>query len=312
MTEVVVLGGTGFLGRHVVEELRHRGHSPLSVSRREGCDILDLAALVKVLGSLKPRVVVNAAAHVGSVHYAIEHAATMIYDNTQMLLNIYRGILEASPASTVIHPISNCSYPGEIDVQDEPRWQSGPVHHTVLAYGFPRRLIHALADSYSRQHRIRSINWIVANAFGPGDYLDPNKVHAFNGIVIRMIQARRAGQREFEIWGSGRPIREWVFIKDVARILSDSVELALRKPDYARIEPLNFGQKKGYTIAEIATEIARIMDYPVSLVFNTSYADGAPIKVLDDTRFRKELPGFVFTPLEPATRETVRYFEEHL
>jgi GDP-L-fucose synthase len=312
MIDAIVLGGTGFLGRHVMAELRRRGLAACALSRTEGCDILDFSTFTARLASLRPRVVVNAAAHVGSVHYAMEHAADMIHDNTQILVNIYRAVGQACPDAAIIHPISNCSYPGEIDVQDEPRWQSGPVHSSVLAYGFPRRLIHALADCYYRQFRIRSINWIVANAFGPGDHLDPNKVHAFNGIVIRMILAKRAGSQTFEIWGSGQPIREWVFIKDVARILSDSVERALRESDYVRIQPLNFGQNKGYTIATIAAEIARIMDFPVRIVFNTTYADGAPIKVLDDTRFRKEVPDFTFTPFEEAARETVRYFEEQL
>ncbi len=306
MSRVVVLGGTGFLGQQVVRLLREAGHEVVSLSRQEGCDITDLEALCARLREARPEAVINCAAHVGSVQYAVRYAADMIRDNTQIALNIYEGVRRACPVARLINPLSNCSYPGEANTHYEPEWQDGPVHDSVLAYGSTRRLLYALAESYRKQGALRSVNWLIANAYGPGDRLDPNKVHALNGIIIRLMQAQRAGQDSFEIWGTGKPIREWVYIEDVARILIASLEVD------EQVYPLNLAQNQAYSITEIAQVVAQLLEYPVEFRFNTAYVDGAPFKILDDRQFRARYPDFTFTPLDEGIRRTIEYYQNHL
>lgn len=303
---IVVLGGTGFLGQHVMAQLRDAGHTPVSFSRREGCDIMEAARFSAALQTARPDVVINCAAHVGSVQYAIAHAADMIHDNTQMVGNIYRAVLNACPDAKLINPISNCSYPGEANTHYEPDWQNGAVHDSVLAYAMPRRMIYALAESYRKQYGLRSVNWLVANAYGPGDYTDPMKVHALNGIIIRLIRAMRAGDETFEIWGTGKPLREWVYIEDVARMLVQSIEID------AQVYPLNLAQNRGYSIAEIAAMAAEALDYHVTFRYNTAYADGAPFKILDDRQFRAAHEDFQFTPIDEGIRRTIAYYQQAL
>src|SRR5206468_435175 len=110
------------------------------------------------------------------------------------------------------NPVSSCSYPGETAIQFEGEWQRGPIHESVLAFGTTRRLLHAFASSYARQHGTRTVNWILPNAYGPGDATDPDRVHALNGILIRLLQALKQRQKTLEIWGSGRPVREWIYV----------------------------------------------------------------------------------------------------
>ena len=306
MKTVAVLGGTGFLGRHVMRHLKERGVRTHALSRHEGCDIMDRTALAEKLAALRPFAVVNCAAHVGSLHYVRRRAADVIHDNMQMILNIYRAVSEACPGATLVNPISNCSYPGDAMVHDEGDWQKGPVHESVLPYASTRRMIHAFADSYRAQHGLRSVNWLIANAYGPGDSTDPDRVHALNGILIRMIRAQRAGEKTFEIWGSGRPTREWVYIVDAAAILAESVDVL------EQVEPLNLAQNHAYSISEIARLAAEALDYPVGFTFNTSYPDGAPSKILDDARFRARYPDFRFTPLREGIAHTIDYYREHL
>lgn len=304
---VLVLGGTGFLGKHVMREVQARGHRAEALSRATGTDLLDYAALEQAILDARPDVVINCAAHVGSVHYAMQFAADVVSDNLIMLCNLYKAVQAVAPEALVINPISNCSYPGEADVHVETEWQNGPVHDTVLSYGAPRRMIHAISESYRKQHRTRTINWLVANAYGPGDHLDPNKVHALNGIVIRLIQAKRRGDKQFVIWGSGKPVREWVYIEDVARMLADSVT----RTD-AQVYPINLAQRKAWSITEIAEIAAEAMDYPVEFTFDTSKPDGAPVKILDATQFRDRWPDFAFTPLDEGVTRTIQYFEQAL
>lgn len=306
MKPVLVLGGTGFIGKHVLRLLEQRGIPALSLSRRAGCDVTDLDGFTAHLREIGPRAVINCAAHVGSVHYALEHSADMIGDNTRIISNLFEGMRRACPQAVLVNPISNCSYPGDADIQTEPEWQAGPVHDTVLGYGMPRRLLYAFSACYRKQHGLRTVNWLVANAYGPGDYADPNKVHALNGIVIRLLRARREGQRTFEVWGTGTPIREWVYVEDAACILADSVDIE------EQCYPLNLGQNRGHSILEIARLGARLLGYDVEIRPDPRYPDGAPKKILCDRRFRERYPDFRFTPLDEGVQRTIEYYQSVL
>ncbi len=306
MAKVIILGGTGFLGRHVMRLAVEAGYDAVSLSRHEGCDLADLNGFVERLEAEKPDAVINCAAHVGGVHYVTRCAAEVVHDNMEIILNLYRGVREACPGATIVNPISNCSYPGNADIHSEPDWRQGPVHDSVLPYAMPRRMIYVVAECYRKQLGIKSVNWLTANGYGPGDYTDPDRVHALNGILIRMIRAQRASDKTFEIWGTGKPVREWCYIEDVARVLVDSIRMD------EQTYPVNIGRNKGYSIAEITRIGAEVLGYDVEFRFNTDYADGAPVKVLDDRRFRERFPAFEFTPLDTGIRNTIRYYQKHL
>lgn len=302
--KVVVLGGEGFLGSHVMNLLRKKGYDPITISRRSGVDGRNFENLFEALLKANPDGIINCAAHVGSVHYAIEFSADMIHDNILLITNLYQAVLRACPKAKIINPISNCSYPGDANTHYEPDWEKGAVHESVLAYASTRRLIYALARCYANQYNIHSVNWLVANAYGPGDNIDPNKVHALNGIIIRLLKAQQKNEKTFEIWGSGKPIREWVYIEDVARMLVDSLNME------DQIYPINLAQNKAYSITEIAQIVAKILRYDVDFIFNTKYPDGAPFKVLDDRQFRKKFPRFVFTPIKYGIKKTIEYYKK--
>jgi len=307
MKKVLVLGGTGFLGSHVMKKLEKiEGVTSMSISRREGIDILDIESFIKKVKDFNPDVVINCAAHVGSVQYAIANAGEMIKENLQLAINIYDGINQAAPSATIINPLSNCSYPGSANTHYEPEWQDGPVHDSVLAYGSVKRIQYAIAESYKKQYGTKSINWLIANAYGPGDYTDPNKVHALNGILLRLIQAQDKGDKEFVIWGTGKPLREWVYIEDVAEILVKSLNI------HEQTYPLNLAQNKAYSITEIAELGAEALNYKVTLKYDTTKADGAPIKILDDRMFRESYPDFTFTPLSDGINSTIEYYKKVL
>ena len=305
--KVLVLGGTGFLGKHVMRLLAEdAGVVPTSLSRHEETDIRDATHFEARLRDIMPDAIINCAAHVGSLHYVTTYAADVIRDNTLLLVNMYEGVKNVCPQTLIINPLSNCSYPGAANTHYEPEWQDGPVHDSVLAYGSVKRLTHAFAESYRKQYGIRSVNWLIANAYGPGDYTDPNKVHALNGIIIRLMQAKRASDTTFEIWGTGTPLREWVYIEDVARMMVQSLSLT------EQIYPVNLAQNKAYSIKEIAEMAAGALGYTPSFTFNTTKPDGAPIKILDDRIFRTSYPDFSFTPLKEGIEKTVAYYEEIL
>lgn len=304
---VLVLGGFGFLGKHVCTALQQRGHTVVSHSRRTGLDLLQPHALPPLLKELQPQVIVNAAAHVGSVHYVSEKAADVLHDNALMAMHLYRSVSQCRPSAVIVNPLSNCSYPGDADVQFENRWFAGPVHPSVMSYGNAKRFIHTLSQCYHRQHQLRTMNFLVPNAFGPGDHTDPNRTHALNGMILRMIAAHRRNDPTFEIWGTGKPIREWGYILDIAAIMADSIT-RLDELREQLLDPVNIAQLHGQSIAESAQLIAQELGYPGQLVFNPKFQDGAPVKILDNARFRGLFPQATFTDPRLAIRATVAYY----
>jgi GDP-L-fucose synthase len=305
--KILVLGGTGFIGKHVVNILQKNNHSVLAASRATGLDLHNYNNLHTYLAEHNPDVIFNCAAHVGSLHYVTTYAAQVIHDNMQMALNMYKAVAETCPKARVINPLSNCSYPGNLDVQSESDWWKGEVHESVFAYGNAKKFIYVLAQCYKKQHAITSINFLVPNTFGPGDSIDPNKTHALNGMIIRMIEAQKQGASEFEIWGTGNPIREWAYVDDVVNILMQGM---YTQEDLTY--PINLAQNKGFSIKQSAEFIAEALGFTGKLKFNTQYPDGAPVKILDNTNFKKLFPNFVFSDHKKGIAETVSYYKGRL
>lgn len=301
---IAVTGGFGFVGREVVKELARRGHKTFPLSRRNGFDLTDIETVRGELKEIVPDVIVNCAAHGGSLHYVSEFAADVVYDNCVMTLNLYRAVCDACPHPVIINPLSNCSYPGESRLQREEEWWNGPVHPSVWSYGNVKRMVGVVSDCYRMQYGIRSMNFLVPNAYGPGDSEDPNRTHALNGMIIRMLKAKKNNDPRFEIWGTGKPVREWIFVKDIARVFAIAIDGKCE-----RTRPVNIAQASGHSIGEIATIIKRLAGYGGDLVFDTSYQDGAPEKILDNLKFKDLYGDFDFTPLEEGIRETISYYK---
>ena len=298
----LVLGGDGFLGSHVAERLECKGWEVRRLSRRSGLDMTNTDSVRVCFRSVMPNLIVNCAAHVGSVHYVMSHEEAVFQDNTRMALNLYGVASKECPKAVILNPLANCAYPGDADIQRETEWLNGPPHPTVLAFAVTRRLLYTL----SRIHDIRTNNFILPGVFGPGDYDDPERTHALSGMIVRMIRAKRAGDSRFEVWGSGKPIREWGYVDDMAEVLAE----ASNKP-YPAL-PINIAQGHGFTIRESAEAVRDATGYAGELWFNTGRADGAAKKVLADTRFRTFFPNFKFTDHAEAIRRTVAYYEDVL
>ncbi len=186
-------------------------------------------------------------------------------------------------------------------------WLINEVHDSVYSYGNSRRIIYMISKCYNQQYGINTSNFLIPNTFGPGDYMDTNKTHALNGMIIRMLMAQASNENEFTIWGTGNPVREWAYVDDVVNILTKGIRL-----NKSYIYPLNLAQNKGYAIKESAQIIKEIIGYKGELVFDTDKQDGDPVKVLDDKNFRKEFPNFTFFDHKTGIKNTVEYYKDLL
>ncbi|MEC8497128.1 MAG: NAD-dependent epimerase/dehydratase family protein [Pseudomonadota bacterium] len=327
--KVLVLGSTGFIGKNLIDSLQSyttwdgsESHSfpafPDSISIQgnqlilsgaslsTGVDLRNYQQTYDCINNFKPELIYNLASHGGSLHYVKEKAADVIADNIQMTLNVYKAINESRQNCKVIQPFSNCSYPGDSSIQREEKWLSGDVHESIFSFGNSKRTIFYISKCYQMQYGINTVNLLLPNTYGPGDSIDPNHTHALNGMVIRMLQAKKAGDSEFVVWGTGSPVREWCYVDDFIKALIEANKLE------SAIEPINIGQNKGYSIAESAALIQEACEYTGDIVFDTSYPDGAPVKRLSGEVTKSTFPDFKFYDHKQGIANTVKYYEDKL
>ena len=303
---IAILGGSGFAGRNVRDTLEATGYTVGVFSRSTGCDLLDLPAALEILSGFRPTYIVNCAAIVGSVNYVTDFAADVIDQNMRIILNVYK-IAQQLRDAVVVNPIANCAYPGVLNTYEERSLWDGPIHPSVLSYGSTRRMMWTLAKCYSDQFGIRSVNLVVPNMYGPFDSTNPNKTHALNALIIKFVRAKKAGLAEIEVWGSGKPIREWLYVKDFAVAVRRVVAAG-----EALLDPVNIGQNHGHTVIELVDTLREIVGYEGRIVYNQRYQDGAPKKVMDDKYFRQRFPDFVFTDIKSGIAETIAYYQRML
>ncbi|NVO32129.1 NAD-dependent epimerase/dehydratase family protein [Hymenobacter lapidiphilus] len=304
--KIVLFGASGFAGRNVADMLRSHNVEFVGTSLTQGLDLRDPAATAAFLREHQPTHIINCAAHVGSLNYVTEQAATVVADNSRMVLGMYEAVAQECPQALVINPIANCAYPATADIFRESEWWDGHLHRSVLSYGTSRRLLWAAAECFQLQYGVRSIHLLTPNMYGPYDSTDPNKAHALNALISKFVKAEHTQQPELPVWGTGVAIREWLYAPDFARLVWD----VLQNPDRPGLEqPTNLAQNDGLSVKELVGIIQDKFDYQGRLTWDTSKPDGAPKKVMDDAKFREVFPEFKFTDFQDGIAETVKYYE---
>jgi GDP-L-fucose synthase len=305
-SSIVVAGGTGFLGTQVVRKLEDSEGEVKVISRANGVDLTSLQEAVDSLKAVKPDIVINCAAHQGGIGYQRGNEATVYLEN--LLMGTY--LMEAARKIGVkkyVNVIAGCSYPGYLpdEVLDESKYWEGPLHESVLSYGFTKKAQVVQGWAYNRQFGFNSIHLILANMYGPGDHFDPERSHGLAALLAKMYVARLKGWPSVTVWGTGRPIREWLYVEDAA----EAICLAARK--YDEIDPLNIAVGSGLSIAELAEMTKRIVGFEGKLVYDSSKPDGAAKKVLGVRKMKEKLGWVPPTTLETGLAKTLLWMEQN-
>jgi GDP-L-fucose synthase len=303
-TPVLVTGATGFLGRRVCRQLEAAGRPVIKTSRSLGLDLRDTAATRAFFEQHRPAQVIHCAAHVGGIHFGLKHPAELFHDNLLMALSLLAAA-QASGVKRLVNPISNCAYPGAAQFFKEDEFWDGPLHESVLVYGFVRKASWVGAWAYARQYGLDSINLILSNMYGPEDHFEAERSHALGALVMRIVQAHKTGAEEVVVWGSGTPVREWMHVDDGAEALVRGLDAA------STDQPINIGIGKGISILALAQLIAAEVGYTGRLVTDPSKPDGAPYKTVDGSRGAALLGWSPQRELRAGVRETIAWYLAH-
>jgi len=301
--KVTVTGGAGFLGRHLVKRLEGFG-ATVFVPRQRDYNLTALDACLKCLLEHPCDVILHAAAYYGGIGINVSEPAKLYYTNLVMGANLMEAARLADVKKFVAVGTA-CSYPGylEGELKEEDLW-AGPCHASVVNYGLTKKMMAVQALAYKRQYGLDSIHVILTNLYGPGDSYNPERSHVVAALVRKFVEAEMAKSPTVEVWGTGKPVREFLYVEDCA----DAVVLAAERYDDCAT-PLNIGTGVGTTIRELSDAVCAASAYQGKMVWNADKPDGAAKKVLDVTRMKQALEGWTPpTDLKAGLAKTVAWY----
>lgn len=301
---IVITGGGGFLGGHIVSELGKKGFQNIDIPRtKDGSDFRILENVLSYFSRKKPEVVFNCAAHQGGIWYDAQYPGQIYYDNLVMGANTMEAARRAG-VEKYINIVAGCSYPGEYEggVMKEEIYWNGPLHPSVVTYGITKKVQTVQGMVYKKQYGFRSVHIILTNMYGPGDHFEPDRSHALGALIRKFHEAKINNKPDVEIWGTGKPIREWLFVEDAAK----GIVLAAER--YDEVEPFNMGTGIGHSITELANIIKEIINYKGEIKYDTSKPDGAIKKVMDITRMKTILQWIPKTDIRDGIGKTYEWY----
>lgn len=300
---VVVTGGAGFLGSHVVTTLHEHGCRETFVPRREEFDLRTAEAVGRLYRETTPHIVIHLASLVGGIGANRLRPAEFFYDNltmgTQLLHEAWQHRVEKFVAVGTV-----CSYPKYTPVpfREEDLWNGYP-EETNAPYGLAKKMLLVQGQAYRAQYGFNAINLIPVNLYGPRDDIDPETSHVIPALVRKCIEARERGDDHIVVWGTGNATREFLYVEDAA----EGIVLAAER--YGAGDPVNLGSGMEISIAKLAQLISRLTGFTGEIAWDSSKPDGQPRRCLDTSK-AEQLFGFrARTALEQGLRKTVGWYE---
>jgi GDP-L-fucose synthase len=305
-SKVFVPGGNGFLGKRVVKKLEENGIGYVSLSLRNGYDFRDVKQTRDLFERERFDALINCAAFVGGIQFGYERPGEIFYNNVLMSSNLMESA-RLTGVKRFINPISNCSYPGHLtkDFREE-EWWDGQLDESVLVYGFVRKATWVQSWAYYKQYAFETVNLILPNMYGPGDHFEEKRSHALGALIMKFVEAKRKKLPHVTVWGSGKPVREWLFVDDGAEILVKALETG------PTVDPINVGVGKGISILELAELIRDMVGYKGKIVLDVSKPDGAPHKTMDNSKLKALFNWVPPTSLRNGIEQTAEWYMNNI
>ena len=301
---LLVTGGSGFVGQHVLATLRARGCRDIAAPRRAECDLTREANVVRLFDEFRPEIVIHLAAVVGGIGANRTHPGRFFYENALM------GLLMVEQARRVsvekfVGVGTICSYPkfAAVPFKEDDLWNGYP-EETNAPYGIAKKLLLVQGQAYRQEYGLNAIHVLPVNLYGPGDNFDPASSHVIPALIRKCLEARDAGQADVVIWGGGFATREFLYVEDCAEAF------ALATERYDQPEPVNIGAGFEISIRDLAALIGELSGFTGRFVFDPTKPDGQPRRMLDVTRARESFGFSATTPFRAGLERTIAWYEQ--
>jgi GDP-L-fucose synthase len=300
---ITVTGGAGFLGRFVIEKLRAFADVELFIPRSADYDLIEKTDIVRMLNEARPDLMIHLAAVVGGIGHNKENPGKFFYDNLMMGVQLIEqsrlyGVKKFVATGTV------CAYPKftPVPFKEDDLWNGYP-EETNAPYGLAKKMMLVQSQAYREQYGFNSIFLLPANLYGPGDNFDLHTSHVIPALIRKSVEAKRSGADHIDVWGSGKPSREFLYVEDCAEGIVKAAAA------YNASEPVNLGNGREVVIKDLVEMIARLSGFTGEIKWQTDKPDGQPRRQLDTTRALERFNFSARTPLEDGLRKTIDWYE---
>jgi GDP-L-fucose synthase len=301
---IVVTGGSGFLGSHVVEQLEQRGYRHIFVPRSKDYDLVTEQGIKRMFNDMKPEIIIHLAAVVGGIGANRENPGKYFYDNlmmgTQLIEQSRLYNLEKFVAIGTI-----CAYPKftPVPFKEEDIWNGYP-EETNAPYGLAKKMMLVQSQAYRAQYGFNSIYLLPVNLYGPRDNFDLRSSHVIPALIRKCVEAVETGAEEVVVWGTGQATREFLYVEDCA----EAIVMATER--YNGSDPVNIGSGFEISIKDLVVLIAELTGFKGRIVWDTSKPDGQPRRCLDVTKAEREFGFRAKTKFEDGLRKTIEFYKQ--
>src|SRR3989344_2854505 len=302
MKKILVTGGAGFLGSHVVSHLRKRRGNNIVVPSQKQVDLRILNNCLKI--TRKIDLVIHLAGNVGGIGYNQANPGSLFYDNLMMGVNLIEACrLNAVKKVVIVGTI--CSYPKYTPVpfKESDLWNGYP-EETNAPYGVAKKALLVMAQAYKQQYGLNSVYLLPVHLYGPGDHFDPKVSHVIPALIKKFVEAKKTGEKQVTVWGTGKATREFFYVDDAAR----AIVLAAEKLNI--LEPVNIGAGFEISVKALANLIKNLVGYKGKIVWDTSKPDGQPRRMLDTSKARKLFGFQAKTGFEEGLTKTISWYKK--
>lgn len=294
--KVLLTGAGGLVGLQVAADLRIDGKAQL--------DLRNWDATLDYFEEHKPTHVIHCAAKVGGVLANMNHMGEFFYDSMAMNLNVLEAARRTG-AEKVVSFLSTCIYPDQAKYPlVEADLHKGEPHESNFAYAYAKRMLEVQSRAYRKQYGVNYICVVPTNIYGPNDNFSLEGGHVVPSLIHKCYLAKKNGT-PLTIWGSGNPLREFVYSEDMGQLINWATD------NYEEESPIIFSNSDEISIKELVQAVVEAYDFSGDIIFDKTKPEGQHRKPTDNSKLRSYLPDFEFAPIREGVKKTVDWFVEN-